>query len=104
MKTFFFCSSPDFGQKIGLNFKEDLLFFALHLILGKISEIKILRESGAQRDLGARYRPSYLLEKFLSEALGAADENEIRNVAGLIDTFFRHEYSIFKHIFVAVQD
>ena len=32
----FFWSSPNFGQKIGLNLSEDLLFFGLHLILGKI--------------------------------------------------------------------
>ena len=32
-----FCSSPFFGQKIGLNLSEDL-FFALHLILGKNSD------------------------------------------------------------------
>ena len=33
MKTFFWFS-PNFGQKMGLNFSEDL-FFDLHLILGK---------------------------------------------------------------------
>ena len=36
--------------------------------------------------------------------LGDADENDIRNVAGLIRLFSRHEYSIFKYIFVAVPD
>ena len=29
MKTFFFCSTPNFGQKIGLNLSEDLFFFGL---------------------------------------------------------------------------
>ena len=48
----FFCSSPNFGQKMGLNFSKDLFFL---VIFG--------------RDLGARHRPSYPLEKFLSEAL-----------------------------------
>ena len=33
----FFCSSPNFGQNIRLNLSEDL-FFALHQILGKISD------------------------------------------------------------------
>ena len=50
----FFCSSPNFGQKLGPNLSEDLFliyFFVLHLILG------------------ARHRSSYHLENFLSEAL-----------------------------------
>ena len=33
-KRLFFWSSPNFGQKIGLNLSEDL-FFGLHLILGE---------------------------------------------------------------------
>ena len=36
--------------------------------------------------------------------LGTADENEIRNVAGLIRLLFRHEYSNFRYIFIAVPD
>ena len=58
MKTFFFFwSSPNFGGKIGLYFT--------------ISENqkKILRNLGAQRNLGTRHRPSYSLKNFLSEAL-----------------------------------
>ena len=54
MKTFFFCSSPNFGQKMGPYLREILFLiylFVLHLILG------------------ARHRSSYHLEKFLSEAL-----------------------------------
>ena len=47
----FFWSSPNSGQKMGLNFSEDLFFWSL----------------------GAPHRPSYLLEKFLSEALVATE-------------------------------
>ena len=94
-EDFFFCFSLDFGQTIGPSLSEALFVFALHiiwakksdqisvktfffalqLILGKKSEKKICSSFagsliyGAQEDLGARYRPSYPLEKFLSKAL-----------------------------------
>ena len=63
-----FCFSPLFGQNIGLNFSEDL-FFCSSPNFGQKNQKKNLRKVGAQRDLGARYRPSYPLKKFLSEAL-----------------------------------
>ena len=53
-KDLFFCSSPNFGQKMGPNLRQDLFLiylFVLHLILG------------------AQHRSLYPLEKFLSEAL-----------------------------------
>ena len=38
-RKIFFCSSPNFGRKIGPNLSEDLfLFFAFHLILGEKSD------------------------------------------------------------------
>ena len=34
-----FWPAPNFGQIMGLNLSEDLFFFALHLILGKKSDL-----------------------------------------------------------------
>ena len=83
MNTFFFWSSPNFGQKIGPILSEDLLFFfGLHLILRTFlsedqktsrpilsEDILLIYLFALQVILGARHRSSYPLEKFLSEAL-----------------------------------
>ena len=68
----FFCSSPNFGQKMGLNFSEDLFFWSSHYFgqnsgLNFSEYLFFLVIFG--RHLGTRHRPSYPLEKFLSEAL-----------------------------------
>ena len=77
LKTFFFCSSANFGQKLGPNLSEDLFFFALHLILGKKLEPNLSEDLFFARRLilGARHRSSYPLEKSLSEALSTGIES-----------------------------
>ena len=65
-RFFFFWFSPNFGQKMGLNLSEDL-FFGFHLILGKKWVLISLKTFFLA--FGGRHRPSYPLEKFLSEAL-----------------------------------
>ena len=79
METFFFWSSPKFEEKIGLKFCEDLFFVFFWSSpdfgekIGQVHNVwqKSRTNFGVRGDFGARYRPSYPQEKFLSEALTA---------------------------------
>ena len=70
MKTFFFCSSPNFGQNLGQNLSEDL-FFGVSPDFGQNLGPNLSEDHFFARRLilGAWHRSSYPLEKFLSEAL-----------------------------------
>ena len=65
---FLFCPSPNFGQKIGLNFRENF-FLLITYFWAKNQNKKLCANLVPKEIWGPRYRPSYPMQKFLSEAL-----------------------------------